>query len=221
MLSIKPGRFTSLGCEVQAAIPEPSGNSAQPFPRKTHLNNGRSSAIFRASISLAGMRFHNSKRCEMKIIQWRGSWLALSAVALCLGAGAKAQQLPHAIVHSTSSAAYDVARETVLSGKVVEYAATSKTAPMGAHITLQTSSGTVDVHAGNPKVLSANNVSLQAGDSVSITGENVAFGGKTVFVARTIQKGMQSVAVRSKNGTPLRPVSHSAGERIVSPGGVR
>ncbi len=157
----------------------------------------------------------------MKITQWRESWLALSALALCLGAGAKAQQLPHAIVHSTSSAAYDVARETVLTGKVVEYTATAKTAPLGAHITLQTGSGTVDVHAGSPKVLSANKISLQAGDSVSITGENVDFAGKTVFVARTIQKGMQSVAVRSKNGTPLRPVSRSADGRIISSGGVR
>jgi hypothetical protein len=157
----------------------------------------------------------------MKIIQWKGSRVALSVMAFCFAAGGNAQQLPHAIVHSSSTAAYDVARETVLSGKVVEYAATSKTAPMGAHITLQTSSGTVDVHAGNPKVLSASNFSLQAGDSVSITGENVDFAGRTVFVARTIQKGMQSVAVRSKNGTPLRPVSRSADGRIVSTGGVR
>jgi hypothetical protein len=157
----------------------------------------------------------------MKIIQWKGSLMALSAAALCLGAGAKAQQLPQAIVHNTSSAAYDVARETILGGKVVAYSATAKAAPMGAHITLQTSSGTVDVHVGNPKVLTANKFSLQAGDSVSITGENVDFGGKTIFVARTIQKGMQSVAVRSKNGTPLRPVNRSADGRIVSPEGVR
>jgi hypothetical protein len=202
-------------------IPEHSGNSAQPFPRKTHLNNGRSSSIFRASTSLAGMRFHNPKRCEMKIIQWKGSWLALSAVALCFGTGGNAQQLPHAIVHSSSTGAYDMARETVLSGKIVEYSATSRIAPMGAHITLQTSAGTVDVHAGNPKLLAASHLFLQAGDSVSITGENVDFGNKTVFVARAIQKGMQSVAVRSKNGTPLRLVSRSAGGRIVSPGAVR
>jgi len=30
-----------------AAIPERSGNSAQPFPHKTHLNNGRSSDFAR------------------------------------------------------------------------------------------------------------------------------------------------------------------------------
>ena len=157
----------------------------------------------------------------MKIIQWKGTWLALNAATLFFGAGVKAQQIPHAIVHSSSKAAYDMARETVLSGKIVEYSAPSRGVPMGAHITLQTSSGTVDVHAGNPKLIAASNLSLQAGDSVSITGENVDFAGKTVFVARTIQKGMQSVAVRSKNGTPLRPVSRSADGQIVSPGGVR
>lgn len=157
----------------------------------------------------------------MKIIHWKGTLLALNAATLFFGAGVKAQQIPHAIVHSSSKAAYDMARETVLSGKIVEYSAPSRGVPMGAHITLQTSSGTVDVHAGNPKLIAASNLSLQAGDSVSVTGENVDFAGKTIFVARTIQKGMQSVAVRSKNGTPLRPVSRSADGQIVSPGGVR
>jgi hypothetical protein len=157
----------------------------------------------------------------MKIIHWKGTWLALNAATLFFGAGVKAQQIPHAIVHSGSTAAYDVARETVLSGKIVEYSAPSRGVPMGAHITLQTSSGTVDVHGGNPKLIAASNLSLQAGDSVSVTGENVEFAGKTIFVARTIQKGMQSVAVRSKNGTLLRPVSRSADGQIVSPGGVR
>ena len=39
------------------------------------------------------------------------------------------------------------------------------------------------------------------------------FGDKTIFLARTIQKGMQSVAVRSKNGTygwrPVPPMDES------------
>ena len=131
------------------------------------------------------------------------------------------QQLPHTVVHSSSTRAYDVARESVISGRILEYNAASKTIPAGAHISLQTSSGTMVVHAGNPKLIAASNLSLQAGDSVSITGENVTFGSGTVFVARIIQKGMQSVAVRSKNGTPLRPVSRSADGRMTSPGGVR
>jgi hypothetical protein len=93
--------------------------------------------------------------------------------------------------------------------------------PAGAHISLQTSSGTVDVHAGNSKLITASHLSLQAGDSVNVTGENVTVGDKSVFVARIIQKGNQSVAVRSANGTPLRPTARSADGRIIAPGGIR
>ena len=75
------------------------------------------------------------------------------------------------------------------------------------------------MHAGNAKVIQASNISLQAGDSVSITGETVQFGNGNVFVARLIQKGSQSVAVRSKNGVPLLPTAVNANGKIVLTGG--
>jgi hypothetical protein len=130
------------------------------------------------------------------------------------------QQIPQIAGHRTG-AAYDVARESVISGKIMQYSATSTTPPLGAHISLQTSSGTIEVHAGNAKVIQASNISLQAGDSVSITGETVAFGSGNVFVARVIQKGSQSVAVRSKNGVPLLQTALSANGKLVSPAGAR
>jgi hypothetical protein len=125
------------------------------------------------------------------------------------------------IAEHRAGAAYDVARESVISGKIVEYSSASTTPPLGAHISLQTGSGTIEVHAGNAKVIQASNISLQAGDSVSITGETVTFGNSTVFVARVIQKGSQSVAVRSKNGVPLLPTAVNANGKIVSPAGAR
>jgi hypothetical protein len=130
------------------------------------------------------------------------------------------QQIPQVAAHRTG-AAYDVARESVISGKIVQYSSASTTPPLGAHISLQTSSGTIDVHAGNAKVIQAGNISLQAGDSVSITGETVQFGNSSVFVARVIQKGSKSVAVRSKNGVPLLPTAVNANGKIVSPAGAR
>ena len=120
-----------------------------------------------------------------------------------------------------AGAAYDMARESVISGKVVQYSAASTTPPPGAHITLQSSSGTIEVHAGNAKLIAASHISLQAGDVVSVTGENVTFGNSTVFVARVIQKGSQSVAVRSKNGVPLLLTAVDASGKIVSPAGAR
>jgi hypothetical protein len=125
------------------------------------------------------------------------------------------------ITEHRAGAAYDVARESVISGKIVQYSSASTTPPLGAHISLQTGSGTIEVHAGNAKVIQASNISLQAGDSVSITGETVTFGNSSVFVARVIQKGSQSVAVRSKNGVPLLPTAANANGKIVSPAGAR
>jgi hypothetical protein len=160
----------------------------------------------------------------MKIYKWTGRAIA-AAVALVfavpvLGVVARAQQIPQIAGHR-SGAAYDVARESVISGKIVQYSSVSTTPPLGVHITLQTSSGTIEVHAGNAKLIQASNISLQAGDSVSLTGETVAFGNGTVFVARVIQKGSQSVAVRSKNGVPLLPTAVGANGKIISPAGAR
>jgi hypothetical protein len=157
----------------------------------------------------------------MKKYIWMGSAMAIVAmVVLPLGIVAHGQQIQQTVSHR-NGAAYDVARESVISGKIVQYSASSTTPPLGAHISLQTSSGTIDVHAGNAKLIQASNISLQAGDSVSITGETVQFGNSNVFVARLIQKGSQSVAVRSKNGVPLLPTAVNANGKIVSPAGAR
>ena len=157
----------------------------------------------------------------MKIHKWLRRVCAISAViAFVLGVEARGQQIQLSAGHRVG-AAYDVARESVISGKIVQYSASSTTPPLGAHISLQTSSGTIDVHAGNAKVIQASNISLQAGDSVSITGESVQFGNGNVFVARLIQKGAQSVAVRSKNGVPLLPTAVNANGKIVAPAGAR
>jgi hypothetical protein len=159
------------------------------------------------------MKIHSNKL--------RGMGGVFVALGFFILASASAQQIPQAVAHDTGNSAYDSSRESVISGKILQYSAASNTVPAGAHISLQTSSGTVDVHAGNPKLITASHLALQAGDSVSITGENVTVGEKSVFVARIIQKGNQSVAVRSANGTPLRPTARSADGRIIAPGGIR
>src|ERR1700686_3814789 len=157
----------------------------------------------------------------MRKYKWMGSARAILVVAgLLSGVIARGQQIQQTVSHR-NGAAYDVARETMISGKIVQYSSPSTTPPLGAHISLQTSSGTIDVHAGNAKLIQASNISLQAGDSVSITGETVQFGNSGVFVARLIQKGAQSVAVRSKNGVPLLPTAVNANGKIVSPAGAR
>jgi hypothetical protein len=157
----------------------------------------------------------------MKIHKWVRSACAIGAVlAFVSGVEARGQQIQLSAGHR-AGAAYDVARESIIRGKIVQYSSASTTPPLGAHISLQTSFGTIDVHAGNAKVIQASNISLQAGDSVSITGETVQFANSSVFVARVIQKGSQSVVMRSKNGVPLLPTAVNANGKIVSPAGAR
>jgi hypothetical protein len=157
----------------------------------------------------------------MKIDKWMRSVSAIGALmAVASGVAAQGQQIQLSAGHR-AGAAYDVACESVISGKIVQYSSASTTPPLGAHISLQTGSDTIEVHAGNAKVIQASNISLQAGDSVSITGETVPFGNGSVFVARVIQKGSQSVTVRSKNGVPLLPTAVGANGKIVAPAGAR
>ena len=106
---------------------------------------------------------------------------------------------------------YDVSREVTVQGAVVSYSENSSTAPLGAHVSVQTSSGTLDAHLGDARLLRANNFTLAAGDSVRIIGENLPFGGGTQFFARVIQKGNQSVTLRSTRGFPLRPTVKQGG----------
>jgi hypothetical protein len=129
---------------------------------------------------------------------------------LLLAGAANAQQ--KAPLASASSRAYEMSRETVLQGTVVEYVESSTAPPLGAHVKVQTTSGVVDVHLGNAQLLAANHLTLSSGDAARIVGENVAIGNGTQFVARLVQKGNQVVAVRSTRGFPLAPVA-KFGER--------
>lgn len=102
---------------------------------------------------------------------------------------------------------YNASREISLVGTVVKYETSSTVPPMGAHVTLQTASGQVDVHLGNAKVLEADHLTLNAGDNVRIVGEPMALGEGTYFAARIVQKGTQAIAVRNAKGFPLTPAS--------------
>ena len=125
------------------------------------------------------------------------------SLALCLSSSAQQAMPSDAQLLRT----YSANREISLVGTVVKYETSSAVPPMGAHATIQTTSGQVDVHLGNAKVLEANHLTLNAGDSVRIVGEPLALGEGTYFAARIVQKGTQAVAVRNAKGFPLSPAS--------------
>lgn len=130
-------------------------------------------------------------------------FMLAGSLALCVSASA--QQAMPSDAHLLRT--YNANREISLVGTVVKYETASAVPPMGAHVTLQTASGQVDVHLGNAKVLEANHLTLNAGDNVRIVGEPMAFGEGTYFAARIVQKGTQAIAVRNAKGFPLSPAS--------------
>src|SRR5712675_1647714 len=103
--------------------------------------------------------------------------------------------------------AYDISREVSLQGTVVSFTENSSTAPLGSHVVVQTASGQVDVHLGDPRLLKANHLTLAAGDGVRVVGENVPYATGSQFFARILQQGNQTLALRSARGFPLRPAS--------------
>jgi hypothetical protein len=127
-------------------------------------------------------------------------WIVLGFCSL-----AHAQQTSQADVQQLRS--YEVSREVFLLGTVVKFDSAGSTLPAGAHVILQTSSGQVDVHLGNGKVLQTGHLELNPGDSVRIIGEPLALGNGTYFAARIVQKGMQAVAVRNTKGFLTTPAS--------------
>jgi len=140
--------------------------------------------------------------------------LVLFALLLVLGTSVWAQKLadrPRAA--SMRSLAYDATQETVVQGTVLSYTAEAATPPIGAHLQLQTASGTMDVHLGAASYLDANHFSLAKGDSVSVVGVSSATRQGTIFLVRLIQKGGQSLALRTAKGAPLS----FAGARALSP----
>lgn len=130
-------------------------------------------------------------------------FMLAGSLTLCLSANAQQAMPSDAQLLRT----YNVSREISLVGTVVKYETSSTVPPMGAHVTLQTASGHVDVHLGNPKVLEAHHLTLNAGDNVRIVGEPMTFGEGTYFAARIVQKGTQAIAVRNAKGFPLTPAS--------------
>jgi hypothetical protein len=147
--------------------------------------------------------------------------LGILALGIVLGSGlsAYAQQTSQPDVQQLHS--YNVSRESFLVGTVVKFTTASETPPMGAHVILQTSSGQIDVHLGNAKVLQAAHLELNPGDSVRIVGEQLTLGDSTYFAARIVQKGTQAVAVRNTKGFLTTPASLISREQKETLRGVR
>ncbi len=127
---------------------------------------------------------------------------AAFAGVLLIASAAGAQQLNWTLPQKNST--YDLTRETVLRGKVISYTPESDVPPVGAHVSVQTVYGLVDVHIGSTKLLEQNRFTLAPGDSIRLTGVMVSYGQGSMFAARIIENGTRSVTVRNTKGQVLQ-----------------
>ncbi len=121
---------------------------------------------------------------------------AVAAAVLLSTAAAQQRSSPV----SPRPTAYDTTLETRLQGTVLSYTEDSPLPPIGAHVTVRTSGGTVEVHLGPASYLRANHFSLSVGDSVTFVGASVRVNNGDVFLARVVQKGDQFIVIRSLRG---------------------
>jgi hypothetical protein len=133
------------------------------------------------------------------------------AVAFLFASAANAQRTAKSAAETQSNAVaegrnhslYDASKEVSLQGSVAKFTENSSDLPVGAHVLVQTATGQIDVHLGDPRLLKMNNLSISQGASIRIIGEPVTTSQGTFFLARLIQQGTQVVAVRTTQGMPL------------------
>lgn len=144
-------------------------------------------------------------------------FLGTAVFAVFLASSLFAQQKQ---VVEQANFAYDVTKESLVQGTVISYTAASEVAPIGPHAKIQTSSGVVDVHLGNSQYMKQNDFFLAPGDSVSMVGMSEPVGTQTVFLARVVRKGNQTVTLRNVNGVPLaaKPAANARPRSIIGGG---
>ena len=124
------------------------------------------------------------------------------SIAVCLFGLAAFSQQPHSGVSSpkTARGSYNIANDVALQGIVLKYTENSATPPIGTHVLLQTSSGNVDVHLGDARLLHLTKLSITPGTNIRLVGQMNTEGSKQIFLARLVQVGSQVVAVRNEHG---------------------
>jgi hypothetical protein len=68
---------------------------------------------------------------------------------------------------------------------------------------LQTSSGNVEVHLGDPRLLHLAKFTIAPGASIRLVGQSRTVGSNAIFFARLVQSGTKVLRVRTDHGLPL------------------
>jgi hypothetical protein len=135
------------------------------------------------------------------------AWKTLVAMIAMLGVAGSASAQPCDCCSGAGNAGqfYSSATETTVAGTVEEVRTVSLPGGGrgGLHLSLNTSSGPVEVHVGPTWYVSSRNITFAKGDAVTLIGSKMSMSGREVLVAREITKGQQTLTLRAANGAPV------------------
>jgi len=140
----------------------------------------------------------------------------LGCATLCAASTFAQRPGANAVAAKAVSGAYDLSKDVSLQGTVLSFTENSQTAPIGAHVLLQSATGNVDVHLGDARFLHLSKLNIASGASVRFVGQMSSVGKNPVFLARLVQVGAQVVAVRSDHGLPLGRAGVRANKALLS-----
>ena len=100
---------------------------------------------------------------------------------------------------------YDPAQEVKLKGEVLEvkHYNCPISGAMGAHLTLATSAGPLEVHLAPSSFLTEYQISFAKGDKVEIVGAKVTFHDAPALLARRVTRNQSDFTFRDAKGNPL------------------
>jgi hypothetical protein len=102
-----------------------------------------------------------------------------------------------------SSRMYNPATEVTLKGTVEAVKTISgRRAWSGTHLTLQTESGSFDVHLGPSAYLKEKHFEFTKGDQIEVTGSKVKFQNQEIIIAREVKMEGKTLTLRNAQGVP-------------------
>jgi hypothetical protein len=121
-----------------------------------------------------------------------GSALLFSAIT---------QPPAEAQINSSRPFHYDLSEEITVSGTVTSVLARPVAGMiMGAHALLTTPSGLLDISLGNAELTGPDTVSIQAGQTMEVTGVRKTIKNQEVFLARVVKCGGHVYNIRNQHG---------------------
>jgi hypothetical protein len=129
------------------------------------------------------------------------------ALVVCAQANAQTADSAHP-TGNTIVPAYDISKEVKVQGTIEKIDGFGINGPIGTHILIQTTTGTVDAHLGFGSAASPKRLGISVGENVTVIGMVETVGSSSVLLARILTTPIRIFVLRNEHGIPIRGTIH-------------